>query len=213
MAPTNPRTRRADVSLDTSFERDRASPHRAVPFDVDRPRSSHPELGGHGVSPRTPLGCTCALPGMTIPGIVMLAPTRTVPTSTSPPEVERNSMVKVFRPLRSVPVGDSTTTSNDPDRAVCTTRPSSDEPVRGAAKRASQADREAHHHDSQHGCHHHTPPAAPPLLDHGTYLRKSLALQSELSFTNRQEDDRRHDQHVEQRRHHAAQHRRRPAAS
>ena len=38
----------------------------------------------------------------------------TLPTSTSSPEADRNSMVSVFTPWRSVPVGDNTTTRTSP---------------------------------------------------------------------------------------------------
>ena len=49
--------------------------------------------------PGTPDGCACTFPGMTMPGIVMFALTRMVPTSTRAPDEERNSIVKVFRPV------------------------------------------------------------------------------------------------------------------
>ena len=49
--------------------------------------------------PGTPDGWTCTFPGMTMPGIVMFALTRTVPTSTRAPDEERNSIVKVLRPV------------------------------------------------------------------------------------------------------------------
>ena len=71
--------------------------------------------------PGTSAASTCTFPDSTIPGIAMVAPTRTVPTSTRAPEGERNSIVKVFRPLRNVPVGDRTTMSIPPDRSECTT--------------------------------------------------------------------------------------------
>ena len=61
---------------------------------------------------------------MTMPGIGMLALARTLPTSTNVVvPVRLNSNVKLFRPCRSVPVGDSSAISRSPARTVCTTAP------------------------------------------------------------------------------------------
>src|SRR5690606_37470671 len=145
--------RRARPGHDADHDSEDAltAPHWTLPSNVTAPRPagpSHsivigqaPAIPNSAVTvytPATPVGCTCALPGMTMPGMGMLAPTRTVPTSTSAPEAARNSMVKVFRPLRSVPVDDRTITSISPDCTVCTTPPSVEAPVRGAPDRANQ---------------------------------------------------------------------------
>src|SRR6185503_11438988 len=79
--------------------------------------------------PGTPEGCACTFPGMTMPGIVMVALTRTVPTSTRAPDKEWNSIVNVLRPVLSVPVGDRTTISMSPDRVVTTRLPASAAPA------------------------------------------------------------------------------------
>ena len=61
---------------------------------------------------------------MTMPGIGMLALARTVPTSTNVVvPVRLNSNVKLLRPCRRVPVGDSSAISRSPARIVCTTAP------------------------------------------------------------------------------------------
>ena len=89
-------------------EIDGPAARRAVPLDGHRPRAGHAELGGRVVAARhASSAVTCIFPDMTMPGIDMFALARTVPTSTSAPDAERNSIVKVLRPLRSVPVGDT----------------------------------------------------------------------------------------------------------
>ena len=142
-----------------------------------------------------------------MPGIVMFAPTRTVPTSTRAPDDERNSIVKVFRPVRSVPVGDRTTMSMSPDRTVWTTRPASrGRPGVGRRRaRESPARKErAHDRDQEHRRDQD------PASAEGTWRRNGerLVLQPQLPLADREEDDRRHDQHVDERRDHAAEHRR-----
>ena len=74
--------------------------------------------------PGTPVGVTWRPPDMTMPGIGMLALARTVPTSTNVVvPVRLNSNVKLLRPCRKVPVGDSSAISRSPARIVCTTVP------------------------------------------------------------------------------------------
>ena len=112
-------------SLHTSLEIDGTAAGRAVPFDGDRPRAGHAELGGRAyIVPALPAGCTCTFPDMTMPGIVMFAATRTVPTSTRAPDEERNSIVKVLRPvLKRAGRATAATMSMSPDRTVWTTPP------------------------------------------------------------------------------------------
>ena len=74
--------------------------------------------------PGTPVGVTWRPLDMTMPGIGMLALARTVPTSTNVVvPVRLNSNVKLLRPCRRVPVGDSSAISRRPARIVCTTAP------------------------------------------------------------------------------------------
>ena len=74
---------------------------------------SNVPTGGGFVS--SPVGVSCSPPGMTMPGIDMLAVPVTMPMSTNPPLADRNSTVKVLRPRRSVPVGALTRIWRSPD--------------------------------------------------------------------------------------------------
>ena len=196
----------------------RRGSHCTLPSKLAEPRPAgpfHSMLIGHAPAmpnsavavnrPGTPDGCTCTFPGMTMPGIVMFARRAPCPHRPGRRTAERNSIVKVLRPVLSVPVGESSTISMSPDRTVWTTRPPAcGDPASVAGGRLSRQphNERAHDGDQEHRRDQH-PASSERTCDRNG---ERLVLQSQLPLTDREEDDRRHDQHVDERRDHAAEH-------